>query len=551
MKEGEGYSGRYQSHRFRAWHELHYHGIRYHGQHWHHPAYRPAHPRRHCGDRRRHQGLPQGDRALIAPTSFHFSPMGGQGLPCPLNIFKLGVLIMTKRKRIEASILALFAFCLFCCGPLCQSAAAVVVVDDALLVVVLAVLSAIGITFFATYGADQARGELRSLLSEYASSIGTTLEGLFYGVNYGTSKSGKILINNRFVILIDAFASWLVSKYSLTNNDTYTLSSKVDLGSIEMVQLINNWEYWIQYNNDNKFQVGTHWGGNYENDLGIMLFACNVFERQDNGSILCRVVIITKHNGTYPMGMTSAPNSMNTAPGAGVSWWTSYVQFNSHVARWSGNKAEYTLNNQNVYVNFVGDDFPLLGASGNANTPLYNIVDFVDTFNSLSFGDTVVEIQTGIIELPLDSPDYSEGDGAIIDPVVGWGSTFDDVVEGLETDYSDTTITYDEETAIEEQVEDTPSQSISDDAAEYQVLGLQNVFPFCIPFDIYSFFECLAADPVAPVVNWRFYVPGICDETITLDLSQFNTVAQVLRTMELLAFIVGLAFVTREKFLRG
>ena len=375
MKEGEGYSGRYQSHRFRAWHELHYHGIRYHGQHWHHPAYRPAHPRRHCGDRRRHQGLPQGDRALIAPTSFHFSPMGGQGLPCPLNIFKLGVLIMTKRKRIEASILALFAFCLFCCGPLCQSAAAVVVVDDALLVVVLAVLSAIGITFFATYGADQARGELRSLLSEYASSIGTTLEGLFYGVNYGTSKSGKILINNRFVILIDAFASWLVSKYSLTNNDTYTLSSKVDLGSIEMVQLINNWEYWIQYNNDNKFQVGTHWGGNYENDLGIMLFACNVFERQDNGSILCRVVIITKHNGTYPMGMTSAPNSMNTAPGAGVSWWTSYVQFNSHVARWSGNKAEYTLNNQNVYVNFVGDDFPLLGASGNANTPLYNIVD--------------------------------------------------------------------------------------------------------------------------------------------------------------------------------
>lgn len=78
------------------------------------------------------------------------------------------------------------------------------------------------------------------------------------------------------------------------------------------------------------------------------------------------------------------------------------------------------------------------------------------------------------------------------------------------------------------------------------VEGLAQVFPFCIPFDLYNFFAVLAAEPVAPSFDWRFYVPGLVDETITIDFSPFETAAQILRIMELLLFCVGLAFETRK-----
>ena len=88
----------------------------------------------------------------------------------------------------------------------------------------------------------------------------------------------------------------------------------------------------------------------------------------------------------------------------------------------------------------------------------------------------------------------------------------------------------------------------SDDVKKYKV-KLVDIFPFCIPYDIYRFLKCLQADPVAPC----FDIPiigknsfGLEEYTYTLDLSQFDSVAKILRTMELLAFCVGLAFVTNN-----
>lgn len=83
------------------------------------------------------------------------------------------------------------------------------------------------------------------------------------------------------------------------------------------------------------------------------------------------------------------------------------------------------------------------------------------------------------------------------------------------------------------------------------VSGLDEIFPFCIPFDIYHFFEALAADPVAPSFEIPFRIEGVVDYTFEIDLQPFDQVAQVLRLLELLAFCVGLAFVTRSMFIRG
>ena len=77
-------------------------------------------------------------------------------------------------------------------------------------------------------------------------------------------------------------------------------------------------------------------------------------------------------------------------------------------------------------------------------------------------------------------------------------------------------------------------------------LDLSNYFPFCIPFDLYDFFSCLNADPVAPVIQWELPLPRGSTYPIEIDLSPFDSVAQLLRRLQLLLFIVGLAVKTRD-----
>lgn len=101
------------------------------------------------------------------------------------------------------------------------------------------------------------------------------------------------------------------------------------------------------------------------------------------------------------------------------------------------------------------------------------------------------------------------------------------------------------------QAQDVPVEPEAPAAGEYAVPGLETIFPFCIPFDIYAFCSALNADPVAPSFEWRMqYAPLDLDYTFVIDLEAFDGVAQVLRTMELLAFCVGLAFWTRH-LIRG
>lgn len=83
-------------------------------------------------------------------------------------------------------------------------------------------------------------------------------------------------------------------------------------------------------------------------------------------------------------------------------------------------------------------------------------------------------------------------------------------------------------------------------------IQLKDFFPFCIPYDLYDFLTCLAADPVAPVFHWEIPVPQLGQTfELEVDLTAWDDVAQLFRNLELLAFIVGLAYVTREKFLRS
>lgn len=76
---------------------------------------------------------------------------------------------------------------------------------------------------------------------------------------------------------------------------------------------------------------------------------------------------------------------------------------------------------------------------------------------------------------------------------------------------------------------------------------LTTLFPFCIPFDIYRFVTMFSASPVAPHVQIPFNIPAIgLQYTFDLDFSSFDGVASVLRSVELIAFCVGLAILTSK-----
>lgn len=77
-------------------------------------------------------------------------------------------------------------------------------------------------------------------------------------------------------------------------------------------------------------------------------------------------------------------------------------------------------------------------------------------------------------------------------------------------------------------------------------LDLSEFFPFCIPYDLYNMLKLFDGTPVAPHFEWPIVVPSLgINETIEIDLSVFDSVAAVLRTLEAIAFGVGLCWATK------
>lgn len=95
---------------------------------------------------------------------------------------------------------------------------------------------------------------------------------------------------------------------------------------------------------------------------------------------------------------------------------------------------------------------------------------------------------------------------------------------------------------VPEYVPETPA-----DEGSYKVLGLERVFPFSIPFDFIAVVNLLNAEPVCPEFTFRVYNP-ISGQNIdaTMSFERFETVAQVIRIVETIGFIVFLILITRS-----
>ena len=77
-------------------------------------------------------------------------------------------------------------------------------------------------------------------------------------------------------------------------------------------------------------------------------------------------------------------------------------------------------------------------------------------------------------------------------------------------------------------------------------VDLTQFFPFCIPFDLFEFFKLLYAEPVAPVLYWEMADFAGQTYSITIDLSEWDSVAQLFRRLQLFLFICGLAAASRK-----
>lgn len=87
----------------------------------------------------------------------------------------------------------------------------------------------------------------------------------------------------------------------------------------------------------------------------------------------------------------------------------------------------------------------------------------------------------------------------------------------------------------------------AEQSLELAMPDLKDIFPFCLPWDIYEVFQKFRANRKAPELDWTFESDLFgFSYTLHVDLEDYNTVAEILRLLELIAFIVGLAVATRK-----
>lgn len=78
--------------------------------------------------------------------------------------------------------------------------------------------------------------------------------------------------------------------------------------------------------------------------------------------------------------------------------------------------------------------------------------------------------------------------------------------------------------------------------------GLEEKFPFCLPWDVYYFLDCLDAEPRAPA--FTVVIPlcsiGMEDCQLKIDLSELDYFFKMLRYAELFLACFGLVFLTKK-----
>lgn len=210
--------------------------------------------------------------------------------------------------------------------------------------------------------------------------------------------------------------------------------------------------------------------------------------------------------------------------------------------------------------------------------PSVNDPATINLYGSVSFGSYAQYFLSDISDISLegtltdgyqdfqdaldqDLANESENDDAVV--VTGVGElgtdlTYDQIKElilqnvitgALNPTYEGT---YENQEAAEEDL-DKESPIVTPDWRPTPVIvnGLEDFFPFCIPFDLYAVIELLNTEPVAPKFTGHLDFAGIFQaQNIELDFSQFEYLARIVRVIIVIAFLIFIILKTRD-MIRG
>lgn len=179
---------------------------------------------------------------------------------------------------------------------------------------------------------------------------------------------------------------------------------------------------------------------------------------------------------------------------------------------------------------------------------------------AITTGDTTTTAIPDTIPLPWDNvSDTAEGVSDSIDALQeqvaegvlsleDYWEKIQEMINALAIDTAtDETlpVTQNPDTGETEKIEDIANENVSNTA--FTLNGLEKVFPFCIPWDIYAFVTLLVAEPVAPVINYPIYNPVTNkDINITIDFSDWETVVVLFRYILDFLLIIGLLLLARQ-----
>ena len=380
-------------------------------------------------------------------------------------------------------------------------------------------------------GAVANRG-ITSVAGRYvaATGVSSTASGFFASIApYVTAFAGGFVIGYTGYTLVSNFVDWLIDDYGLSS-----VSTPVQVFS-DTSSIITSWE-------GREFIVGSLSEGDYT--------FTELFESM--GTII--------PNGKHTFGGNSeipryAVTVSHSEDGDGslqvVDEWTSSRSYSSGADIYG-----YIFNQYPV----SGGDFCIatIYKDGANYEVVFGTSDMYDTpsnwyLESRSESMTITGVPD--FEMPVVSPEQEYR----VDVGAPPGTSLDDLVTMVPEQIGDGTIV--STGTVATPGEDTPptsdvptinpnppaSEETPEDVKPATVqLGM--VFPFCIPFDVYHMVTLLVAEPVAPNGKWEFSLPWDSSRVYSVewDLEDFDDVASLLRTMELIVFAVGLAAVTRR-----
>lgn len=415
--------------------------------------------------------------------------------------------VAKKRSCFLWALLILF-FCF--CGPLQLRADAVALIDDAA-VLIAAALGAWGVNMTVTGSWGTVEAYVTSKMAEYCTSIGSTVTDWLSSWSISMSRNGSLIANVAGAAAIAAFARWLVTDLGLVNSSTQLVYQQsgyfFDDGS-PLVLAVHRPAGGFQ-SLGTIFQIGT----NYR--INSHLYSVSYDSTASRYQLYKDGVVF------YSFG--TSVSSFN------------YYMYSQSTSSVTNGTAVDTLTV--AFYRSLSEDM-----TNTSSSYLSNV-----TYGQL-FGNTSndqLALTTGTIAVPTDT-DLTDA-GLVIGADIPAGTSLSNAIPiiqaGIVAGTLNPTATI---TAADSLPETLPNYG---SAGDYQV-GLSELFPFCVPFDLYNFFSVLAADPVAPDFELPFVIDGLVDYTFEIDLSPFSSVAQIVRTMELLLFIVGLILLTR-RIIRG